>query len=59
MTIVAKMSPVSGKVHMVDLPITKEDYELWLLGRLVERIWPKLSEEQREFLRTGRVPGEE
>jgi hypothetical protein len=56
MTEVAKMSPVSGKVNKMDLPITEEEHQLLFVGRLVAKIWPKLTEEQREFLRTGRVP---
>jgi len=56
MTEVAKMSPVSGKVNKMDLPITEEEHQLLFVGRLVAKILPRLTEEQREFLRTGRVP---
>ena len=53
---VSKMSPVSGKVNKMDLPITPEDYQTWLLGHLVERIKHKLTPEQLEFVTTGKVP---
>jgi hypothetical protein len=55
---VARMSPVSGKVNKMDLPITLEDYQLWLKGGLIQAIMPKLTPEQREFIKTGIMPDE-
>jgi hypothetical protein len=55
---VARMSPITGKVNKMNLPITEEDYTYWLKGRLLERIKDKLTPEELEFVTTGKFPGE-
>lgn len=59
--IIRKKSMVSGKVHEMDLPITHEQFQEWFYNpkrRMVQDIFPHLSNEEREFLMTGITPTE-
>ena len=56
--IITKTSMISGKTHSMDLPITQEQLDAFSRGELVQRAFPNLSAEQREFLLTGITPQE-
>ena len=51
-------SPRTGAINMMDLPVTREQIEeLNSAGRrLIQDIFPNLTDEQREFLLTGYTP---
>lgn len=56
---VARLSPLTGTMNTMTLPITEEQ----LIGFCqdggmisIQRIFPNLSQEQREFLKTGYTP---
>ena len=55
---VARMSPITGKVNKMLLPITAEDWTYWLKGQLIDRIRDKLTPEELEFVTTGIYPGD-
>ena len=56
-------SAITGEVHSMDLPITQEQWAEWtgILGsgkRMVQEVFPHLTNAQREFLLTGITPDE-
>ena len=57
--LIARISPLSGKEHTLDLPVTVERIELWQSAadddpnRFVNVAFPELSPDEREFLLTG------
>ena len=58
---VSMKSSITGVVHTMDLPITIEQWNEWQMPagrRLVQDIFPKLNDAQREFLLTGITPAE-
>lgn len=55
---ITRMSPLTGKVNSLDLPITDKQLEDWQNGELIQRAMPHLDADQREFLISGTYPGE-
>jgi hypothetical protein len=55
---IARTSPLSGKQHAMDLPITREQLHRFTNGTLVQDAFPNLSPEEREFVLTGITPKE-
>lgn len=51
--IVTKKSMFSGKLNVMDLPITIEDLVRWESGELIQNVMPHLTADEREFLMTG------
>jgi len=56
--IVTRKSAISGKTNSLDLPITEEQIVRFETGELIQRAFPQLSAEQREFILTGITPEE-
>lgn len=56
--IVSKRSMVSGIVHSMDLPVTEEQIKRWESGELIQKVFPQLTDDQREFMMTGIVGDE-
>jgi hypothetical protein len=54
----SKRSIISGKINEMDLDITEEQYFSWKNGDLVQRAFPKLNPEEREFIVSGITPKE-
>lgn len=51
---ITKTSILSGITRTVDLPVTEDQMNDWLLGgALIQNAMPHLSDDQREFLMTG------
>ena len=53
---ITMISQFTGKSHTLEIPITQEQYEVYLSGldnRLIQAIFPNLTPDQREFLMTG------
>jgi hypothetical protein len=48
----------TGKVNVMDLPVTQEQIDKYNAGALVQNAFPNLNAEQREFLQTGTTPEE-
>lgn len=57
--LITRKSAFTGKTHTLDLPVTQEQMDNWLVNRpLIQRAFPNLSPEQREFILTGVTPEE-
>jgi hypothetical protein len=56
--LVVKVSPISGNLNTMNLPLTPEQVEAWREGALIQDIMPHLSAPQREFLVSGITPEE-
>lgn len=55
---VIRRSKITGKVVIMDLPITMAQWTEWMSARRTRRIqdiFPQLTDEQREFLKTGYI----
>jgi len=53
--LIVRKSPLTGKIHELDLPVTQEELDEFNSpqGRLVQDIWPDLTPGEREFIMTG------
>ncbi len=56
--LVTKVSMFSGVSHTLDIPVTQEQLDSWLGGKLIQVAMPNLSPDDREFLITGMTPDE-
>lgn len=54
--LITKKSPVTKRDNTMDLPITQEQMRRWDSGELVQKVFPHLTADQREFLMTGMTP---
>lgn len=51
---VTRTSIVSGKTRTLDLPVTEEQIDNYLIkGMLIQEAFPNLTPDQREFIMTG------
>jgi hypothetical protein len=58
---VTRKSQITGKAASMELPITMAQWAEWMSSRrtrLIQDIFPQLTNEQREFLKTGITPEE-
>ncbi len=51
--LVTRKSILTGVVRILKLDITKEQYEAWQRGELIQNVMPHLSDADREFLISG------
>ena len=52
--IIERISPLTGKLNTMDLPITQEQIDRWQNSdQVIQQAFPQLNDEQREFLLTG------
>ena len=56
--LITRRSPLTGKVHEIDLPITPEQFNRYTSGDLIQDAFPHLSAGMREFIMTGITPAE-
>jgi hypothetical protein len=56
--LIRKTSIVSGKVHILDLPVTNAQFAAYNAGALVQDAFPDLDADGREFLISGITPEE-
>ena len=50
---ITRISPFTGKIRTMDLPITQEQIEDYESGTLLQNAFPNLTPGQREFFKTG------
>ena len=50
---ITRKSQVSGITRTLDLPVTEEQFKAWKEGELIQRAFPNLTNDQREFIMTG------
>ena len=55
---VSKTSMMSGKENTMSMTFTRQQYDAWKAGMLIQDAMPQLSAEEREFLMTGITPAE-
>ena len=53
-----RLSPISGKINVMDLDVTKDQFVAWEKGALIQDAFPNLTPDEREFLKTGITPDE-
>jgi len=51
--IIHRRSLISGKTNTMDLPVTEEQLETWQNGGLIQDVFPELTLDEREFIKTG------
>lgn len=56
--LITRTSMFTGKQRTMDLDITEEQYNRWLDGELVQKAFPNLNADEREFIMTGVTPEE-
>ena len=50
---ITRTSMFTSVEHTMDLPITQAEIDLWQGGELIQNVWPHLSADKREFIKTG------
>ena len=50
---VTMTSPITGKRHTQEIPVTEEQFDSWKNGELIQVAMPNLTVGQREFIKTG------
>ena len=53
-----RLSPISGKINVMDLDVTKDQFVAWEKGALIQDAFPNLTPDEREFIKTGITPDE-
>lgn len=57
--LITKRSMLTGKEHTIDIPTTPDKLKLYESGEmLIQYVFPDLTPEQREFIKTGITPDE-
>ena len=56
--LIERRSPFSGKINVMDLDVTDEQFAQWRGGMLIQNAFPHLTPDEREFLMTGITPTE-
>ena len=51
--IITRTSPMTGKVHNMDIDVSEDQLEKWKSGALIQMVMPNLSPSEREFIMTG------
>ena len=52
----SKLNPITGRRVTRALDISREQYDAWLAGTLIQDAFPNLSPAEREFIKTGIAP---
>jgi len=53
---VKRISPFSGITHTMDLDVTTKQIVAWEKGEMIQNVFPNLTPEEREFIKTGITP---
>lgn len=53
---ITRLDPFSQKKTTLDIPCTEAQYAAWEAGEAVQRAFPGLSADHREFILTGIAP---
>mgnify|MGYP007022333354 CR=1 FL=1 len=57
--IVTRTSMLTGIEHTMDLPVTQKQLDDYMFGNgLIQNIFPDLTPDEREFIKTGVTPDE-
>ena len=55
---ISQISPVTGNMNTMDLPISLAQLSEWKNGGLIQNVMPHLDPDEREFLISGCAPGD-
>lgn len=59
-TYVVRKCPITNTFNEMELPITEREYNVgmnkWAAGELIQKAFPMLNADQREFVKTGILP---
>jgi hypothetical protein len=62
MITITRKSQFTGKMNSMEIPMTHEQFQLaevkWQMGELIQNAFPRLSADEREFIKTGCTPAE-
>lgn len=50
---ITRKSPFSGEINTKEIDCTREQYNAWETGTLLQNAFPHLSADDREFIKTG------
>ena len=53
---IKRVSPITGKINVMDLDVVTEQIVRWEKGELIQDVFPKLTADEREFIKTGITP---
>lgn len=56
--LIERKSMFTGKINVMDLDVTHDELERWRDGELIQKVFPHLTTDEREFLMTGTTPEE-
>jgi len=56
--LITKTSPISGKQHTMEIPVTQQQIDAWERGELIHKAMPEVPAELREFILSGITPEE-
>jgi len=56
--LITRTSPFTGKVHSMEIDVTEEQVLRYNQGELIQRAFPNLTADEREFIKTGITPEE-
>jgi len=56
--LIERKSMFTGKINVMDLDVTYDELERWMDGELIQKVFPHLTTDEREFLMTGTTPEE-
>lgn len=55
---IKRVSPISGKENVILIEATQEEIDAYYRGELIQRAFPRLTDNEREFILTGITPDE-
>ena len=50
---ITRKSPFSGKINVLEIDVTQEQLNRWENGELIQKVFPHLTPDEREFIMTG------
>jgi hypothetical protein len=55
---IVRKSPFTGKFHKKELNVTPSQFDAWERGVHIQKAFPDITDDDREFIKTG-ITGEE
>ena len=53
MTTITRKSMISGEINSMELDVTQAQLDRWQDGELIQDVFPHLSADEREFIKTA------
>lgn len=55
---IKRISPFTGKLNIMNLDVSLEQMIRWDRGELIQDVFPNLTADEREFIKTGITPND-